>query len=278
VRAIASHIRSKLTDPAVVAVDEKGCFAVSVLSGHVGGANALAETVGRILSATPVITTATDVHRLFAIDAWAARNSFVIINPHRVKTVTAAYLAGGTLRLRTNLPWRGELPERVEVAPLAEGNASRADETEVVIGIRCCGGGALHLVPPIAALGMGCRRGTGKEALEQAFTALCQSAGIRQEAVSSVCSIDLKKEEQGLIAFAAERNLPFTTFSSERLAALPGEFSSSAFVEHTAGVDNVCERAAVLGAGHGELIVAKTVFPGITAAIAVKRLILDFSA
>ena len=94
VRAIAPHCRSKAADPAVVVLDECGRFAVPLLSGHLGGANALARRLAAVCGAVPVITTATDLHGLFAVDEWAKRQGCIVAEPERIKRVSGALLAG----------------------------------------------------------------------------------------------------------------------------------------------------------------------------------------
>ena len=129
------------------------------------------------------------------------------------------------------------------------------------------GGGAL---PPHPAsgliLGIGCRRGTPEAAIEAAAAAAL--AGLAPEAVAGVATIDLKKDEPGLLAFCARRGLPLTTYSAEALAAVAGDFTPSAFVRGITGVDNVCERAAA--AAGGRIIVPKQADNGVTAAVARK--------
>ena len=98
-------------------------------------------------------------------------------------------------------------------------------------------------------MGIGCRRGVLEKTIEAFVSAAMQKAGVPLEAVSAVCSIDLKKEEAGLLGFCQSHHLPLTTYSAGQLMEAPGTFSPSGFVKQVTGVDNVCERAAVLGAG-----------------------------
>lgn len=98
VRAIAPHVASKATDPGVVVIDEAGRFAVPLLSGHLGGANELAQTVARAAGAIPVITTATDVRGVWAVDTWARRAGLAVSNPEAIKRVSARLLSGGAWR------------------------------------------------------------------------------------------------------------------------------------------------------------------------------------
>ena len=130
-------------------------------------------------------------------------------------------------------------------------------------------GGALHLVPPIGVLGVGCRRGTTAERLEEAFSAFCASSGLSPAAVSAAASIDLKKEEPGLAQFCEAHGWPITFYSADQLRAVPGQFTPSAFVAGVTGVDNVCERAAVKASG-GALLLPKTAGGGVTLALAVR--------
>ena len=125
---------------------------------------------------------------------------------------------------------------------------------------------ALRLVLRSLILGIGCRRGTPEAAIAAAADAAM--AGLAPEAVAGVATIDLKKDEPGLLAFCARRGLPLTTYSAEALAAVEGDFTPSAFVRGITGVDNVCERAAA--AAGGRIIVPKQANNGVTAAVARK--------
>ena len=126
---------------------------------------------------------------------------------------------------------------------------------------------ALNLVPRIVTLGVGCKRGTSSEALEIAFSALLERERVQEKAVCRVCSIDLKKDEPGLLTFCKTRGLPFETYSAFELAAVEGDFPASEFVKKVTGVDNVCQRAAVLGSG-GRLIGTRYAANGVTMALA----------
>ena len=121
-------------------------------------------------------------------------------------------------------------------------------------------------VPRIAALGVGCRRGTPQAALEAAFSALLARGDLRPQAVRKACSLDRKQDEPGLLAFCRAHGFPLETFGAPALRAVPGDFAASPFVERVTGVDNVCERAALLDAE--KLIVQKTARDGVTVALA----------
>ena len=261
VRAIAPHCRSKAADPAVVAVDEGGNFAVPLLSGHLGGANALARALAKACGAVPVITTATDVNGLFAVDLWAKAQNCAVLEPERSKRVSGALLAGQTVRYWSPWPVAGETPAGVKKA-----DAPEAADFALTLTPQ---GEALHLVPRIGVLGVGCRRGTTAQQLEEAFAAFCAASGLSPAAVCAAASIDLKKDEPGLAEFCKVHGWPITFYPADELRAVPGQFTPSAFVASVTGVDNVCERSAVKASG-GTLFLPKTAGGGVTLALAVR--------
>ena len=259
VRAIAPHCQSKAQDPAVVVLDECGRFAVPILSGHLGGANELARRLAAVCGAVPVITTATDANGVFAVDEWARHQNCAVLEPEHIKKVSGALLAGRTVRFASDWPIAGSPP-----AGLAEDAA--APELALTL---CPAGDALHLVPRIGVLGVGCRRGTGADTLAEAFAAFCAQAGFAPQCIAAAASIDLKQNEAGLLAFCQSRGWPVEFFTAEQLRQAPGSFTPSAFVQSVTGVDNVCERAAVLAAG-GPLVFHKFARTSVTFALAAR--------
>lgn len=259
VRAIAPHLQSKTTDPAVVVVDACARYAIPILSGHLGGANDLARAIGRVCGALPVLTTATDVNGVFAVDEWAKRQNCRILNPERIKTVSAKLLAGSTVAVHSLWPIAGQPPQGVRQA--------EENSADVLLDIHPGTGEKLHLVPRIAVLGVGCKKNVSSQALEAALAAFLTGAGVCEQAISAVASIDLKKEEPGLLAFCAAHGWPLKTYPAEQLRAVEGQFTPSAFVQGVTGVDNVCERSAVLASG-GTLCRGKSAGNGITMALA----------
>ena len=268
VRSIAPHIVAKDQDPAVIVLDEGANFCIPLLSGHIGGANALAQRICDITGAAFVVTTASDVNGVFAVDAWATEQGLKVLNTPAIKGVTSRLLAGETVTYASELDIAGTPPQGVKIAATPE-------EADVHIGIRPSARG-LNLVPRIAIVGIGCRKGTEQHHIADAFTDFLREHGIAREAVCSIASIDLKKDEPGLVAFARETGLPFETFSADELGALGGEFSSSEFVQGITGVDCVCERACV--AAGGALAIPKTVVRSVTFALAVKPCALTWGA
>lgn len=261
VRAIAPYVKSKTTDPAVVVLDECGEFVIPILSGHLGGANDLAREIAAFTGAVPVITTATDRNGVFAVDEWAKRQPCHVKNPGRIRFVSGALLAGKSIRVKSAYPISGEAPAGVIVTD--------SEPCDVVVDLRADRTDALCLIPQIAVLGVGCRKGTPREAIEAALDEFLSRTGIDRSAITAVASIDLKRDEAGLCEFCRAHGWPFLTYSAEALAAVEGDFTPSAFVRQITGVDNVCERSAVLASG-GTLIEQKAAANGVTMALAVR--------
>ncbi|MEA5143611.1 MAG: cobalamin biosynthesis protein [Oscillibacter sp.] len=267
VRGIAPFVKSKTTDPAVVAVDELGTFCVSLLSGHLGGANRLTSELAAHLGAVAVVTTATDIHRVFAMDTWARAQGLTILNPQRIKWIASRLLSGETVSIKSTCPLPDKLPPQLRTAN---------EDYDILISHRTRGKAeALRLVPPVAVLGVGCRSGIAEEALEEAYEMMLGRTNCFPEAVYKVCTIDLKAQEPGLLAFCRRHKLSLETYSAAELAAVSGDFSASAFVQSVTGVDNVCERSAVRGSG-GRLIAKKNAGNGITMAMALREYPLSF--
>ena len=237
VRAIAPHVRTKTKDPAVLVMDERGRFVIPLLSGHLGGANELAGVLAEGLGAVPVLTTATDVNALFAVDVFAKRNHLFITDMTLAKEISAALLAGQPVGFRSDLPTEGALPPE-----LTEGEAE--------LGILVSARGE----PPFP------------RTLRLFFRENLSRSGVLPEELRHVASIDLKKDEPGLLALCRRCGLELVTYPAERLREVPGDFSGSAFVKETTGVDSVCERSAL--AEGGTLITKKTAGNGMTFALA----------
>ena len=263
VRVVAPYLAGKAFDPAVLVIDEAGRFVVPILSGHLGGANALAERLADGLGATAVITTATDGRAAFAVDTWAAAHGCAVVDPQNIKHVSGALLRGEPVGLRSDFPVEGRLPAQVTLDGTPDSGFVIGFDTKAAPFVH-----TLHLVPRVAYLGIGCRKGTDAQTIEQAAQAALDSAGVPWEAVRGVASIDVKQNEPGLLRFCELHGLTLTVFSAEVLQAVSGDFTPSDFVARTVGVDNVCERAAVCAAAGGTLLCRKTAQNGVTTALA----------
>lgn len=261
VRAIAPFLRGKDVDPAVVVLDQSARFSIALLSGHLGGANALASSVAALCGAAPVITTATDLCGVFAVDVWAREQGLALLDTERIKLVSGRLLAGEPVGFACDFPV-GTLPPGLIAAPAPVGISVSLDTDKRPFA------NTLRLVPRRAALGIGCRRGTSLVALRLCALAALEEATVPLSAVEAVCTISLKENEPALRAFCEEQKLPLRVFTAEQLNAVPGTFTASSFVQTVTGVDNVCERAAcALG---GTLVCRKFSQNGVTAAVAIR--------
>ena len=272
VRAIAPHVVSKVTDPAVIVIDECGEFVISLLSGHLGGANDMARRIAAFLGSVPVITTATDRNDVFAVDEWSKRQNAIVLEPPKIKLVSSKILDGKDVMVRSGFDVKGELPEHLALTGQNPDGASSAggepaEDADIEFDVFETSVKPLHIVPVIVHLGIGCRKDTPEVAIEQAFAAFKRETGLIERSVVKCASIDLKAGEPGLREFCEFHGWKFETFSAEELEAAEGEFESSEFVKKTTGVDNVCERAAVISSG-GKLIAGKFAHEGVTFAAA----------
>ena len=262
VRSIAPYVRDKRTDPAVLSVDELGKFVIPLLSGHIGRANELALRLAEAIGAIPVVTTATDINGKFSVDAWAARQGLFMDSMRAAKAVSAAILER-TVPLCCDFPVTGTLPP----------GTAAGDSGDVGICIswkkKRPFAETLLLVPSVLHLGLGCRRGTSEEAIREAVERVLDEYHIHPKAIKCAASIDLKQDEPGLLACCEQQGWPVAFYSAEALRALEGDFTASERVLRITGVDNVCERAAMLGAHR--LVVRKTAHHGVTVALAEER-------
>lgn len=262
VRLIAPLLQSKTQDPAVLVLDEAGRFVIPLVSGHIGGANALALQMAEKLGVAPVITTATDINGVWAADVWAVQNGCVVANPGHIKHISMALLNDVTVGFHSDFPASGRLPAGVVVADTGPwGVCVSLDAARKPFDI------TLNLVPQIVTLGAGCRRDTDITVFEEFALRELAKWKISSRSLQCLASIDLKNDEPCMLKFATKYGIAFKTFTAEDLNSVDGDFSKSEFVKQTTGVDNVCERAAVLASG-GDVLAGKTAYNGMTLAIA----------
>lgn len=268
VRAIAPYITDKLHDSPVLVMDEKGQYVIPLLSGHVGGANELAVSIAEKTGAEPVITTATDINNKFAIDLFAVKNGLTIVNKDGIAKVSSKILAGKSITMSIEHGHLGKNSklsksiELVEYPPLQKVDVvitSEDREFETVILLRS----------KEYVIGLGCRKGKEAEKIEDFIMSHLQTAGISMIQVFGMASIDVKKEEPGLLLFSRKEKIPFMTYTAKELMRVEGDFHKSEFVREQVGVDNVCERAALkMCESEGKLIYEKHAEDGMTIAIA----------
>jgi len=267
VRVVAGLLVHKTADPAVVVVDDRGRFAVSLLSGHIGGANRLAQQVAAVINAQAVITTATDVNVVPAIDVLAVELGLKIENPQAIKTVNMALLTGAPLEMHDPF---GILAGCIPQATAGSGNEA-AVPARVWVDDRVAAAppGALVLRPPTLVAGIGCNRNTSAGEIRGLLFGTLHEYGLAAASLKSLASVDLKGDEPGLISLAKELGLFMKLFGREELGAVQDAVPTpSAAVEKHIGVKSVCEAAAILASRGGELIVPKRSSRNATVAIA----------
>jgi cobalt-precorrin 5A hydrolase len=277
VRAIAPVIEHKTKDPAVVVMDEKGRHSISLLSGHIGGANSLAGRVAAAVGATPVITTATDVNTVPAIDVLAYKQGLVIENPSAVKHVHMAFLSQDPVWLfdPRNI-FKDKIDDRrVQRIDTLDGvsapggsNANRPAGIFVDDRVVALGEEVLVLRPPTLAAGIGCNRGTDMLEIKQLVFSVLADRSLSACSLRLLGSIDLKTGEAGLLSFSRKEKIPILFFSREELNNVGTIQTPSEAVRRAVGVKSVCEAAAILAAGHGELIIPKQKTRNATLAVA----------
>ena len=300
VRAIAPNLTDKLHDVPVLVMDEEGRYVIPILSGHVGGANELARELSDLIDARPVITTATDVQKKFAVDLFAKRNHLEIMNKDGIAKVSTKALAGEQLTIAVRAqniecyhPKFCEVCEEdfteAENPLLREASMHKHDwkvcgvepplrlvpyvedqPVDVVVSEMPDNKNALiWLRPRRYVVGMGCRKNKDPEELLDFYMKTLEKAMVEPGEVYALASIDKKKDEPGLLASSERMRIPFFTYTAEELNRVGACVHSSEFVKAQVGVDNVCERAALAGCGaNGTLIYEKQAFDGMTIAIA----------
>jgi cobalt-precorrin 5A hydrolase len=270
VRAIAAHLRDKTRDPAVVCLDDAGRFAVSLLSGHLGGANDLARDLAALTGAIPVVTTATDAAGAPAIEMLARECGLGLGNPAAVRRVNAALAAGKRVAVFDPLGLFSVADAQAAAffewaaAPVAPDADTPLVAVDWRLGLEAPD--RLYLRPKVLVAGVGCRRGAPAADILGLLEAVCRERGLSRDSIGVVASIEAKRDEPGLIEAAARLGAALAFFSSEQLAAVPAPHPSDTVKRHM-GVGSVCEAAAMLASGGGKLLAPKTVTKCSTAAL-----------
>jgi cobalt-precorrin 5A hydrolase len=283
VRMIAPLIQSKVEDPAVVVVDDRGHHAISLLSGHLGGANALATEIAELIQARPVITTATDVNQIVAIDVLAKEKHLNIENPQAIKTVNMALLRGEPIGLHDPfglmqdsidaIPWSDEIfaqQSGLSEKRRGEDSISRVFIDDVTIDLPP---EVLVLRPPTLIAGMGCNRNTPVEEMKHLLETVLAQFHLSRVSLYGLASINLKADEPGLLALAEVLDLPLHFYTKEELNQVKDIKNPSSMVEKHIGVKSVCEAAAIMATQSGTLVAPKQTSRNVTVAIARKAFI-----
>lgn len=278
IRCVAPLLKGKHLDPAVVAVDERGRFAISLLSGHMGGANRLAEVVAKAINATPVITTATDIWDLPSIEELAEVFSLAIEDPKKIKAVNSAilnsekvFVIDGSSARRNEIMERFKgvftclrtLPKRLGPKEACVLVSSRVEPIPAALAER-----TLTLRPKEIVAGIGCGKGVPKALIKKALFEAFTTAGLSTLSIKKIATIDIKKNERGLKALARELGAPIEVYGAKELNRVKYPSMPSSAVMKATGVYGVAEPCALISSGAKILCLKKTKIGHVTIAAA----------
>lgn len=279
VRVIAPYIQDKRYDPAIIVMDETGQHTISLLSGHLGGANDLARDIAEAIGADPVITTATDVNHKPAVDLLAKKLGLIIEPFAQLKQANAAIVNHDQVvfyvdESLTQAAQYQMLARQCKVLlqPLQKRSDDKTDFAVILTdqqlpNCKSC----LYLRPPTLFLGIGCRRGTAAEDLAEAIADACRRIGHSMLSIAGIGSSVVKNDEPGLLAIAKQLSVPLVFFTNDQLQKSINEYqlTTSNFVKQQIGVGNVCEASALsMSQQKLKLLLPRTKYKHITIAIA----------
>ncbi len=287
VRSIAPFLGSKCTDPAVIVADDMGINVISLLSGHLGGANEWTKILASSIGANAVITTSSDIHNKTAIDLFAERNNLYIENMEAARRIQAAVIEEKPVTVFCDAEITGRVQDSFYIRKIPD-NFSGGNKDKYNIIISPFAGFkewavfnnkdsiTLYLIPKVVTLGIGCRRSKTYSEIDSFVREALGRAGISMHSISGLATIDIKQNEPGILEFAEKEHLPASFYSAEELETVTGRTSYSSFVKEITGTGNVCECAALFPQGEKELVLAKQAGNGITVAAAIRKWSIDF--
>ncbi|MFA0440877.1 cobalamin biosynthesis protein [Vibrio sp. 10N.222.51.C12] len=273
-RMIAPLVNDKRTDPAVVCVDEQGLFAVSMLSGHRGGANELTTRVAHIVKGTPVVTTASDIVETVSADMLGARFGWILdpISESAITAVSASIVNEEPVLIAQQAgekdwwQYNKRMPAHIHCHDRLEGMDSTDYRGAILVSderhvdLTSWNQNVVLWRPKSLVLGIGCDRGTPLSVLISGLEAFSQKFNLSLNCIREVASIDLKADELGLNQLSEAYQWPFKSFSPDELDNLIGIENPSEYVKSVTGSNSVSEAAALKASGTNRLLVAKWAF------------------
>ena len=270
VRSISPYLKSKQSDPAVIVMDEKGKNIISLLSGHLGGANDFTLRIAALIHGNPVITTASDVNGKIAVDTLSMALNCSIESYQDAASVTAHIVNGERVGLITSIPIDRHLPENIIIID-SNGLSGGEYKGAIVITEKSdfkkpdCDTAVLR--PRNIILGIGCRRGTSKENILNAIEDVLQLHDISPLSVRHIATVDVKENEPGLREAADALGVSLVAVHRDNILEVEEKFQVSSFVKNAIGVGAVCEPSALLSSKNGTLIMGKKKYAGVTIAV-----------
>ena len=276
VRMIKDLIKTKTTDPAVIVINDTGKFVIPLLSGHVGGANRIAAELAAFIGGQCIITTASDNRSIEAVDLFAQKNGYTILSQADAKKITQLMVNGKTVGFYFDEECAEKRPPAIDYPDLiflSDKPPTKAIDGTIIISkkppeklpafLTECS--FVLLVPRTLNVGIGLKKGAGKTAVKHAVEKALASVGKNIGEIRALASIDIKKEENGLIEFAKEINAALFFFSADAIKRVEDKFSKSLFVKKTVGVYNVSAPCACLLGG--TVILDKFKYQGVTVSV-----------
>jgi cobalt-precorrin 5A hydrolase len=281
VRMLAPLLQDKKKDPGVVVIDDKGEHVISMLSGHLGGANELTHEVAAAIDARAVITTASDVQKTIPVDLFGRRFGWMWDSADKLTPVSAAVVNEERIAViqESGEPnwWTHDRPLPAHIGRFTSITEGRASEPSAVLLIthRLLGpeehtilnNGVLYR-PKVIILGIGCNRGTSAEEIEQVIQLTLEELTFSIQSVKAVCTIDLKKDEKGLLEVTGKYGWEFITYTPEELNTVTVEAPSETVFQFT-GAYAVSEPAVKLYTGHDELVLVKKKSGNVTISVGI---------
>ncbi len=276
VRLLAPLLRDKRHDPAVVVLDEGARHAVALLSNHLGGGNQLARQVAEIVGATPVITTASDVLGVTALDLLAQEQGWTVESDHGLTRASSAlvddepvgcYQDGGDELWWEQAP--ANLTRYASIAELANAEAgARVVITDRLHPTLPPAGVGVVFRPKTLVAGVGCVRGATADEIGALITKTLAEHQLSPASLRAIATIDVKRDESGITDLALRLDVPVQYYSAAELSAVDAPSGGSSEVNRTVGTPAVCEPAALLAAQTGTLVIPKTKTARVTVAVA----------
>lgn len=275
IRTIAPLIESKVTDPAILNIDDNGNFVISTLSGHLGGANKLTKKIANLIDAIPVITTSTDVNKKLGIDVLAKDLYLSIDNTKEILFFNKAILDGKklefTINPEKNFKYLFEYIEKVTLemdVSFSHSNDVNTNEIHVA-----CDNHKIILKEKSIVVGIGCRRGKECFKIYEGLSDSIDKLGIHISRINMLSSAEIKKDEQGILELSDKLNIPVNFVGLDKLKLFESnDIQKSEFVYSKFGIYGVCEPSALITAGFdSKLIYKKTSYDGVTISVAISK-------
>lgn len=275
IRSISHLIESKTTDPAVLNIDDKGNFVISMLSGHLGGANKLTLKISKLINATPVITTSTDVNKKLGIDVLARDLYLSIDNTKEILYFNKSILEGKEVSFTVNSNGKYDylfdyLNNNTLEMDVSIYFSSRIYDSEIEAE---CDSHIIILKPRKIVFGIGCRRGKSCKEINNAVKIVLKDLKMHESRINMLTSAEIKNDEQGLIDYSNKLGVPIKFVELDKLKLFKSkDIQESDFVKSKFGIPGVCEPSALINAGYdSKLIYKKTAFNGVTVSVALSK-------